>query len=101
MATFTNARARNTTSSTTYTCSNAAGATIIGLTVANTHSAAVTASVAVNDGNDNFLIKDAPISVGSSMVVVGGDQKVVLQNTQSIKVTASNNVDVVVSILEI
>ena len=103
MATFTNATARNqTTLGAVYTCSNTNGATVIGLSIANVHTAAVTASVVLDDGtNDTHLIQDAPIPVGGSLVVGGGDQKIVVKNTEAIKVSASNNVDVIISVLEI
>ena len=103
MATFTNATARNHTSlSAVYTCSNTNGATVIGLSIANVHTGAITASAVLNDGtNDIHLIKDAPIPVGGSLVVGGGDQKIVVKNTEAIKVSASNTVDVIISVLEI
>jgi len=103
MATFTNATARNlTTASAIYTCSNANGATVIGLSIANVHTGAVTASVVLDDGtNETHLIKDGPIPVGGALVVGGGDQKIVVKNTEAINVSASNNVDVIISVLEI
>ena len=57
-----------------------------------------------NDGsNDTFLVKQATVPSGGSLVVVGGDQKVVLQTGDSIKVTSSaaSSCDVMMSILEI
>jgi len=47
--------------------------------------------------------KDAPIPVGSSLVVVGGDQKLVLNNADHVMITSSaaSSVDVVTSYLEI
>jgi hypothetical protein len=103
MATFTNATKRNlTTVDTVYTCSNASGATVIGLSIANVHTGAVTASVVLDGGtNETHLIKDGPIPVGGALVVGGGDQKIVLKNTEAINVSASNNVDVIISVLEI
>ena len=49
------------------------------------------------------LIKDAPVPSGGSIVIVGGDQKVVLEATHSVKVSSNtaSSVDVVMSILEI
>ena len=58
----------------------------------------------VNDGsNDTHLIKDAPVPSGGSIVIVGGDQKVVLETADSVKVSSNtaSSVDVVMSILEI
>ena len=50
-----------------------------------------------------FLIKDAPIPVGGTLVPIGGDQKVVLQATDVIKVQSdtANSADTILSILEI
>ena len=60
-------------------------ATVIGMTLCNMGNTGVTVDVQVNRGlqapsvaNINIL-KDAPIPVGGSLVVVGGDQKVVLE----------------------
>jgi len=78
--------------------------TVIGLDIANTSSSQVLVDATVNDGsNDTYLIKEAPIPSGGSLVVVGGDQKVVLEPTDSIKVKSdtASSVDVVLSILEI
>jgi len=78
--------------------------TIIGLTCANTTSTAITVDVQLNDGtNDTYLVKAGTVPAGSSLVVVGGDQKVVLQTGDSVVVTSSaaTSCDVVMSILEI
>jgi hypothetical protein len=78
--------------------------TVIGLAVANTSASQVLVDATLNDGsNDTYLIKDAPVPSGGSIVIVGGDQKVVLEVGDSIKVksTAASSVDVVMSILEI
>jgi hypothetical protein len=50
-----------------------------------------------------FIIKDAPVPVGSSLVVVGGDQKVVLEPGDTVKVTSNTalSADAIVSVLEI
>jgi hypothetical protein len=56
-----------------------------------------------NDGDNIYLIKAAPVPVGSSLVVVGGEQKVVLNASDVLKVTSntSSSADVALSILEI
>ena len=67
-------------------------------------AAQVLVHATLNDGsNDTYLIKEAPIPSGGSLVVIGGDQKVVLEPTDSIKVKSdtASSVDVVMSILEI
>ena len=78
--------------------------TVIGLDIANTSSSQVLVDATLNDGsNDTYLIKEAPIPSGGSLVVIGGDHKVVLEPTDSIKVKSdtASSVDVVMSILEI
>jgi hypothetical protein len=56
-----------------------------------------------NDGDNVYLIKAAPIPVGSSLVVVGGEQKVVMNASDVLKVTSNtaSSADVALSILEI
>lgn len=86
-----------------YTVSSAQ-TTVIGLSVANVIGSSVEVDVALNDGTNNtYLVKSAPILPGATLVVVGGDQKIVLLNNDSIKVKSNvaSSVDVVMSILEI
>ena len=87
-----------------YTVGESTATTDIGLSCANSPTAAITVDVTHNDGsNDTFLVKTATVPSGGSLVVVGGDQKVVLQTGDSIKVTSSaaSSCDVMMSILEI
>jgi hypothetical protein len=79
-------------------------ATVIGLSVSNTTSSAVDIDAALNDGsNDFYIVKNCPLPSGSTVVLVGGDQKVVMEENDLIKVksSASSSIDVVMSILEI
>ena len=78
--------------------------TIIGLTCSNNTASAITVDVALHDGsNDHFMVKTATVPSGGSLVVVGGDQKVVLETGDSVKVTSSaaSSCDAIMSILEI
>jgi len=79
--------------------------TIIGLTVANTDTNMIKVSVSIYDGtNTTYLVKDADVPQGGTIVVVGGDQKVVLESGDSIRVntdSASNTCDAVMSVLEV
>lgn len=87
-----------------YTVGASTQTTVIGLTLANRTGSQVLADVTLNDGsNDTYMVKDAPIPAGSSLVVVGGDQKVVLVTNDSIKVTSdtASSIDAIMSILEI
>ena len=64
------------TAMTVYTAPSSTSTTIIGLTIANIIATQVLVSVQLenNDGNNVYLIKDAPISSGGSFVPIGGDQ---------------------------
>jgi hypothetical protein len=54
--------------------------TVVGISVANITASAVTASVYINDGTDDiYLIKDAPIPAGSSLQVLDGGAKFVVE----------------------
>ena len=88
----------------TYTVGSGVTTVVIGLTVTNISGSAISANVFLNDGAANTaIVSTAPISSGSSLVVVGGDQKVVLETGDSIYVqsSAASSVDVVMSIMEI
>lgn len=77
---------------------------VVGLTITNKTGSAITANVFINDGAANtFVTANAPISSGSTLVAVGGDQKVVLLTGDKIFVqsSAASSLDAVLSILEI
>lgn len=87
-----------------YTVGASTTTVVIGLTVTNTTSSALTANVYINDGVANTsLVVNGPISSGSSLIVVGGDQKVVLESGDSVYVqsSAASSLDAVMSIMEI
>ena len=87
-----------------YTVGASTDVTVIGLTVANTTASQVLVDATLNDGsNDTYIVKNAPVPAGSSLVIIGGDQKVVLTTNDSIKVKSdtASSVDAVMSILEI
>jgi len=87
-----------------YTVGASTETTVIGLVVSNTTASQVLVDATLNDGsNDTYLIKEAPVPSGGAIVIVGGDQKVVLETNDSIKVKSdtASSVDVVMSILEI
>ena len=61
--------------------------TIVGISVANITSSSVLADVYINDGsNDIYLVKEAPIPAGSSLQVLDGGAKVVVQSGDALKV---------------
>lgn len=74
---------------------------MIGCLVANTGTTAILADVILNDGsNDRYVVKQAPVPVGSSLEIISG--KVVIPNGGSVKVksdNASGIADVIISTL--
>jgi hypothetical protein len=93
-----------TSAATVVTVGASTQTTIIGLAVANTTSSPITTDVYMTrSAVDYYLIKGATVPVGSSLVVVGADQKVVLITADILKVvtSAASSADVVTSVLNI
>jgi hypothetical protein len=99
-----------TSVATVFTCPSSTESTIIGLSVANIVTSQILVDVQLDASNRTsgsedsvYLVKDAPIPVGGSLVVIGGDQKVVLEPGDRIKVTSNtaSSADVVLSHLDI
>jgi hypothetical protein len=89
-----------------YTTPAATSTTVIGVNVANIASDNIYVDVEITDssaGVTKYLVKGAVIPKGSSAVLVGGEQKVVLEASDSITVTSNvtDSADVIVSVLEI
>ena len=110
LKTFDGSSTAANTDMTIYTCPASTETTIIGMTIANISSSQITVDVKIEsdtvdtETNSNvFVIKDAPIPVGGTLVPVGGEQKIVLQATDVLKVQSdtANSADTVLSILEI
>lgn len=78
-------------STVTDTVGTGATATVIGLSIANTVSTAITVSAKLNKlgGSSAFLLKDATLLPGGTIVIVGGDQKLVLETGDSVTAYAS------------
>ncbi len=81
-------------------------ATVIGVSVANIATQNISVSVMMSDTSGNkavHLVKNALIVPGAASVLVGGEQKLVLEATDNLSVTSSlaNSADVIVSVLEI
>lgn len=77
---------------------------IVGLAVTNTTGAAIAANVFLNDGVANTsILRNGPITAGSSLVLIGGDQKLVLETGDSIYIqsSAASSLDCIMSIMEI
>jgi hypothetical protein len=76
--------------------------TAIGLVIANRTNGTVTTNVSITRAsNTYYMIQQAPIVTGSSLVLIGGDQKVVLQANDSVSISSSANTDAWISVLEI
>jgi|TARA_R110001606_G_C15089824_1_gene618338 hypothetical protein len=94
-----------------YTTPNSTTTVVIGIVLANIHTSQVTASLKlVSDtsgggrsatNTTTFLVKDAPIPVGSSLEFLSG-AKVVLEATDKLQVACSiaDKVSVTASIME-
>jgi hypothetical protein len=87
-----------TTETTVLTGPASTETTVIGLSIANTGASVATVDVKLNTA---YVVKSAPVPVGGSLVVVGGDQKLVVEAADTIKVTSDITVDVITSTLEI
>lgn len=79
--------------------------TIIGCTMANTGTTDAVVSVYHYDNvalTTYYLVKEALVPAGASLVVIGGDQKVVLEYNQVLKAeVVSGDADAFASYLEI
>ena len=77
--------------------------TVVGISVANVTASAVNASVYINDGsNDIYLVKNAPVPAGSSLQVLDGGAKFVVQSGDALKVISdtASSLDVWVSAVD-
>ena len=88
-----------------YTVPSSTTTVVIGLSVTNTTGSAISANVYIKDATTavTSLVTNGPISAGSSLIVGGGDQKIVLITGDQIFVqsSASTSIDAVMSIMEI
>lgn len=78
-------------------------ATLIGLSIANTTGATinVSAKLVKNGGTSAYLVKSAAVLPGGALAIVGGDQKVVIEEGDSITASSStaSSADAVISYL--
>ena len=76
---------------------------IVGISLSNILSTAITVDCYINDGSNNiYLVKDAPIPTGGSLQVLDGGAKFVVQNADVLSVISSDaaSVDVWVSAVD-
>lgn len=93
-----------TSAATVVTVGSSTQTTIIGLSLANTTTSPITVSAYITASVvDYYLVKDATVPVGGTLVVVGGDQKTVLVTNDALKVisSAASSCDAITSVLNI
>jgi|APCry1669188970_1035186.scaffolds.fasta_scaffold204684_2 hypothetical protein len=87
-----------------YTVGGGVTSVVLSLSIANTSGSTVYASAFVANGASlTYIVKSAPVSAGGTLVVIGGDQKVVLQTNDNVKVVSDtvNSLDCIMSVMEI
>jgi hypothetical protein len=101
-----------TTADVIYTVASSTTTVLLGIMLGNTTTSQVTATVTIesdtanrsganNEANQNVeLVTNAPIPAGSSLELLAGN-KVVMETTDVLKLTASGATDIAVSIMEI
>ena len=87
-----------------YTIPAATQTTGIGMTISNTSASVISVDVFITrSAVDYYIVKGANIAVGGALVPLGGEQKLVLNASDIIKVksSAATSADVILSILNI
>ena len=93
-----------TSATTLYTCPSATKTIIIGMTCSNIHTnTQINVDIFLSSGgSDYYVVKNATIAVGGTLVPIGGEQKVILEPGDAIKAvsTTASSLDVIMSIVE-
>ena len=87
-----------------YTVPSSTTTIVIGLVCTNTTGSAITANVFLANASANtYIVANAPISSGASLIPIGGDQKIVMITGDKIYVqsSAATSIDAILSIMEI
>jgi hypothetical protein len=87
-----------------YTVGGATTSVVLGLSLTNVTGAQISVSAFIANATAlTYLVKNAPVSAGGALVVVGGDQKVIIQTNDNVKVVSdtASSLDAVMSIMEI
>ena len=77
--------------------------TVVGISVSNILGTTVNADIYINDGtNDIYLVKSAPIVPGSSLQVLDGGAKFVMQSGDALKIISDTaaSLDVWTSVVD-
>ena len=89
-----------------YTAPSSTTTTVVGFSCANTTTTSpIKVSIRLYDSSADthaYVVKNAEIFEGGSLVAVGGDQKLVLETADILKVVSDtgNSIDVIVSYME-
>lgn len=94
-----------TSQTTVYTTPSSTTTTVIGCYICNQSGGSIEATLLFYDsstGNHVNITSSTPIPSGTSIAVIGGDAKVVLETGDAIKVQSNvaNSIDIVLSYLE-
>ena len=91
-----------TTLTDVYTCPASTTTIILGASIANSNPIGGSIKLAKNGGDDVFIVKQAPVPVGSTVEVMSGN-KVVLEASDKLQFQsdASSSLDSILSLLEI
>ena len=101
-----------TSADVTYTVASSTTTVVLGIMIGNTTTTQVTATVSLgsdtsnraganNEANQTVeLVTNAPIPVGGTLELLSGN-KIVMETTDVLKLTASGAADIAVSIMEI
>jgi len=87
-----------------YSTNSVTKATVIGINISNKTTSTVTADIILDDGvTEVYIVKGARIPAGTALAAMGGDQKLVINesSTLSVQTDTATSSDVVVSVLEI
>ena len=95
-----------TTETTVYTVPALATTTVIGVSVSNRVQENINVDVRMYDDDaskDVYLCSGSLIPPGSNLILVGGDQKVVLEQNDylTLKSDTASSADIIISVLEI
>tara|TARA_R100001082_G_scaffold74086_1_gene42729 strand:+ start:271 stop:615 length:345 start_codon:yes stop_codon:yes gene_type:complete len=89
-----------------YTATSSTYNAVVGISLANVHTAAINVSAYVDVGgagtNLVYLIKDAPLPVGSALQVLDGGAKIVMEDSDILKVKSdiASSLDAYVSVVQ-
>jgi N-acetylmuramic acid 6-phosphate (MurNAc-6-P) etherase len=87
-----------------YSTNSVTKATVIGINISNNTTSTVTADIILDNGvAEVYIVKGARIPAGTALAAMGGDQKLVINesSTLSVQTDTATSSDVVVSVLEI